>query len=168
MCGPSGETRTRGILGFAACCGARCAPCRRRGCVAHRPRPLAHLALSATGSARLAPPKQIPCFVRRMPRINSCTANRKVQTPQKRTLDFWSEWRDSNSRHPRLCRLLRCPVCALPSARLRCTPTAATRSPRFICHRQRSARSPKAGPLLWSQDAAHLISQREDTKRTDH
>ena len=38
--------------------------------------------------------------------------------------------------------LLRCPVCALPSVRLRCTPTAATRSGRFICHRQRSPRSP--------------------------
>ena len=29
--------------------------------------------------------------------------------------------------------LLRCPVCALPSKRLRCTPTAATRSGRCIC-----------------------------------
>ena len=38
--------------------------------------------------------------------------------------------------------LLRCPVCALPTVRLRCTPTAATRSGRFICHRQRSPRSP--------------------------
>ena len=38
--------------------------------------------------------------------------------------------------------LLRCPVCALPTAGLRCTPTAATRSGRFICHRQRSPRSP--------------------------
>ena len=25
---------------------------------------------------------------------------KKVQTPHKRILDFWSEWRDSNSRHP--------------------------------------------------------------------
>ena len=24
----------------------------------------------------------------------------KIQVPQKRNLDFWSEWRDSNSRHP--------------------------------------------------------------------
>ena len=38
--------------------------------------------------------------------------------------------------------LLRCPVCALPMARLRCTPTVATRSGRFICHRRRSGRSP--------------------------
>ena len=38
--------------------------------------------------------------------------------------------------------LLRYPVCALPTARLRCTPTAATRSGRCICHRQRSPRSP--------------------------
>ena len=30
----------------------------------------------------------------------SLHTNRKVQTPQKRSLDFWSEWRDSNSRHP--------------------------------------------------------------------
>ena len=33
-------------------------------------------------------------------------------------------------------------VCALPTGRLRCTPTAATRSPRCICHRQRSGHSP--------------------------
>ena len=37
------------------CWGARCSPCRRSGCVAHRPRPLAQLAVSATGSARIAP-----------------------------------------------------------------------------------------------------------------
>ena len=30
----------------------------------------------------------------------SLHTNRKAQTPQKRILDFWSEWRDSNSRHP--------------------------------------------------------------------
>ena len=40
--------------------------------------------------------------------------------------------------------LLRCPVCALLSAQLRCTPTAATRSGRCICHRQRSLRSPRS------------------------
>ena len=38
-----------------SCCGARCAPCRRGGCVAHRPRPLARLLPPATGSSRLAP-----------------------------------------------------------------------------------------------------------------
>ena len=38
--------------------------------------------------------------------------------------------------------LLRCPVCALATVRLRCTPTAATRSARFLCRRQRSHRSP--------------------------
>ena len=38
--------------------------------------------------------------------------------------------------------LLWCPVCALPSVRLRCTQTTATRSPPFLCHRQRSGRSP--------------------------
>ena len=38
--------------------------------------------------------------------------------------------------------LLRCPVCALPTARLRCTPTAATRSAPFIRRRRRSPRSP--------------------------
>ena len=38
--------------------------------------------------------------------------------------------------------LLRCPVCALPSVRLRCTPTAVTRFPPFLCYRQRSGRSP--------------------------
>ena len=47
------------ILGVGAkmfsCCGARCAPCRRRGCVAHRPLPLARLLPPATGGSRLAP-----------------------------------------------------------------------------------------------------------------
>ena len=38
-----------------SCCGARCAPCRQCGCVAHRPRPLARVASSASGSAPLAP-----------------------------------------------------------------------------------------------------------------
>ena len=38
--------------------------------------------------------------------------------------------------------LLRFPVCALPTAGLRCTQTAATRSGRCICPRQRSLRSP--------------------------
>jgi len=36
-------------------CGARCAPCRRSGCVAHRPRQLAQVASSATGGAPIAP-----------------------------------------------------------------------------------------------------------------
>ncbi len=40
------------------------------------------------------------------------------------------------------CFLLRCPVCALSSARLRCTPTSATRSGRSSRHRRRSHRSP--------------------------
>jgi len=26
--------------------------------------------------------------------------NEKFQNPQKRILEFWSKWRDSNSRHP--------------------------------------------------------------------
>ena len=38
--------------------------------------------------------------------------------------------------------LLRCPVCALASLRLRCTPTAVTRSGRCIRPRRRSHRSP--------------------------
>ena len=38
--------------------------------------------------------------------------------------------------------LLRCPVCALPTERLRCTPTAATRSGRSSRHRRRFPRSP--------------------------
>jgi len=37
------------------CCGTRCAPCRQSGCVAHRPRPLARVAVSAPGGAPLAP-----------------------------------------------------------------------------------------------------------------
>ena len=41
--------------------------------------------------------------------------------------------------------LVRCPVCALPTVRLRCTPTAATRSGRVIRHRRRSHRSPLPG-----------------------
>ena len=40
---------------LVSCCGARCAPCRRSGCVAHRPLPLAQVAPPATGGAPLAP-----------------------------------------------------------------------------------------------------------------
>ena len=40
---------------LVSCCGNRCAPCRRCGCVAHRPLPLARVASSAAGSAPLAP-----------------------------------------------------------------------------------------------------------------
>ena len=47
------------IMGVGAkmfsCCGARCAPWRRRACVAHRPQPLARLLPPATGGSRLAP-----------------------------------------------------------------------------------------------------------------
>ena len=38
-----------------SCCGARCAPCRRCGRVAHRPQPLAQLPFSAPGGGRIAP-----------------------------------------------------------------------------------------------------------------
>ena len=44
--------------------------------------------------------------------------------------------------------LLRCPVCALPKDRLRCPLTAATRSGRFFCLRQRFPRSPVAVPSV--------------------
>ena len=44
--------------------------------------------------------------------------------------------------------LLRCPVCALPTVRLRCTPTAATRSGRCIRPRRRSHRSPSEREVL--------------------
>ena len=43
------------IWSRVSCCGARCAPCRRCGFVAHRPRSLAPLPSSATGSGRVAP-----------------------------------------------------------------------------------------------------------------
>ena len=47
------------VLGVGAkmfsCCGARCAPCRQCGCVAHRPRPLTRLLPPAAGGSRLAP-----------------------------------------------------------------------------------------------------------------
>ena len=100
--------------------------------------------------------------------------NRKVQMPQKRHLNFWSEWRDSNPRHPApkagalpaalhpdKC-LINCkssrkdcfvrPVCGDPikSSGLRfpsILSTAAPKTPCCICHRQRSAFSPKAGAL---------------------
>ena len=49
----------------------------------------------------------------------------------------------------RLCSfLLRCPVCALASVRLRCTQTAATRSPPSSRHWRRSGRSPCGGSLV--------------------
>ena len=43
--------------------------------------------------------------------------------------------------------LLRCPVLSLPTARLRRSPTAATRSGRLLRPRRRSPRSPSPGPL---------------------
>ena len=47
---------TKGVVGFSPVAVTRWAPCRQSGCVAHRPRPLAQVALSATGSAPIAPP----------------------------------------------------------------------------------------------------------------
>ena len=44
-----------GLLVPLSCCGARCAPCRRCGCVAHRPLPLALLLPPAPGGSRIAP-----------------------------------------------------------------------------------------------------------------
>ena len=41
-----------------------------------------------------------------------------------------------------LAYLLRCPTYSLPLKRLCHLSTAATHSPRFVCHRQRSVRSP--------------------------
>ena len=43
--------------------------------------------------------------------------------------------------------LLRCPAYSLPTVRLRHLPTAATRSPSFLCHRQRTALSPMLNSL---------------------
>ena len=99
----------------------------------------------------------------------SLYTNKKVQKPHKRILDFWSKWRDSNSRHPApkagalptalhldklpLFILLLIGISALPVAvpgsflgvkHLRHLPTAATRSAPFSRHRRRSHRSPTA------------------------
>ena len=38
-----------------SCCGTRCSRCRQSGILAHRPRPLAQVASSATGGAPVAP-----------------------------------------------------------------------------------------------------------------
>ena len=58
------------VLGVGAkmfsCCGARCAPCRRRGCVAHRPRPLARLLPPAIGGSQLAPHRRAGDCIRRI------------------------------------------------------------------------------------------------------
>ena len=98
--GPSGETRTRGILGCAA--GLRC-PIKSSGLrfplilstAAHKtPCCICHW------QRRAFWPKASTLLARRMPSINPGRTNKKVQTPQKRILDFWSKWRDSNSRHP--------------------------------------------------------------------
>ena len=79
----------------AYCCGARHLPASTSLLGVCRPRPLAPLAVSATGSARVAP-------------------------------------------------LLRCPASACVDDAPWHLPTAATRSPRCICHWQRSGRSPTA------------------------
>ena len=98
--GPSGETRTRGILGFAA--GLRC-PKKSSYLVKildfFDRCTQTHFALSAPGSARAFGPKQETCFVRRMPQ-RFLPYKRKARTPYKRIPGFWSKWRDSNSRHP--------------------------------------------------------------------
>ena len=70
--GPSGETRLHFLPGGKKI--EVLPPSSRRQATVHR--------TVAFNCSSLAPYKQ------------------KVQTPQKRILDFWSEWRDSNSRHP--------------------------------------------------------------------
>ena len=85
-----------GIFGIFACCGALCAPCRRRGYVAHRPQPLAQVASPATGGAPIAPPKQETCFARRMPQYEYRRTNKfSHRLPQGQSIAEWSKWRDS-------------------------------------------------------------------------
>ena len=43
------------IIYLSSCCCARCAPCCRCSCVAHRPQPLAQVAPPAIGGAPIAP-----------------------------------------------------------------------------------------------------------------
>ena len=45
-------------------------------------------------------PEESPVWVVNENERKELYTNIKVQTPQKRILDFWSKWRDSNSRHP--------------------------------------------------------------------
>ena len=105
----------------------------------------------------------------------SLYTNKKVQNPLMRILDFWSKWRDSNSRHPApkagalptalhldklpLLILLLIGISALPVAvpgsflgvkHLRHLPTAATRSAPFSRHRRWSHCSPTALHLVFS------------------
>ena len=51
------------------------------------------------GSARSNPRRRRSSAPHLFFRVSHHT-NKKVQNPHKRILDFWSEWRDSNSRHP--------------------------------------------------------------------
>ena len=50
-----------------------------------------------------SPSSRRPAAVHRTVALN-CSSHApykaKIQVPQKQNLDFWSEWRDSNSRHP--------------------------------------------------------------------
>ena len=90
-------------------------------------------------------------------RLRNCESNRKSPYAIFVSIIAYGDGPDDrirSKRHLRLRRLLRCPI---KSSGLRfplILSTAATRSPRCICRRQRSARSPKANALLCSQDAA--------------
>ena len=72
------------VLGVGAkmfsCCGARCAPWRRRGCVAHRPRPLARVASSA--------PAAPPSLPRLLPVVR-VYQHKEKQCSLSGTLFFW-------------------------------------------------------------------------------
>ena len=158
------------FLVSVSCCGARCAPCRWRGCVAHRPLPLARVASSATGSAPLAP-RTLTCG-------SSPSTDEKIKATENVSFsvafigagdrtrtgtlspaaDFESATSTISS-HRQVCsfhcfaplRIYRS-RCAGAGVRLRCPKfsarfarkisTAAHRSGRFFRHRRRSPRSP--------------------------
>ena len=52
-----------------------------------------------SGSARSSPRRRCSSAPHLIFRVSLHT-NKKVQNLRKQILDFWSEWRDSNSRHP--------------------------------------------------------------------
>ena len=88
-----------------------------------------------------------PLKARKLPGTTNGSRLRRVKTCLLPANTHKSRRKTQNSFAPHLTQkcpalLLRCPVCALPSVRLRCTPTAATRSGRCIRLRRRSHRSP--------------------------
>ena len=146
-----------------SCCDARHIRRRRRAFLICRSLPLAPLPPPATGGARVAPqtrtlfefaghrhkemgyPGGVSHFLVPVAGLEPARCRQRwilspLRLPIPSHRQVWCSYYPIPNVLPGF--LLRCPVCALPTERLRCTPTAATRSPRSFRHWRRSGRSP--------------------------